>query len=111
MEAQKALNELASYLLGKDWYSEYICVDAINDDIVGTIERRYHGADETPVSKWRRQHKRCYFCEHCRMVRDVPYASDIFMCDAKGKIVNISRPRPFCTLFELTKDEKEKNHD
>ena len=49
MTAQEAVNEIASHLLGKDWYSCYTNHEDINDEIVQTICRRYSGKNEDPV--------------------------------------------------------------
>ena len=105
MEAKDALYELAGYLLGRAWYSECCDVKSVNDDIVNTIKQRYSAVDESPVEKWRRTHKRCYFCSHCSITPSVPFSPAVYICEAKGKTVNIDIPRPFCTLFELKKDK------
>lgn len=65
MTAQEAVNKIAAYLLGKDWYSYYTNHEDINDEIVQTICRRYkvktktrliNGAESTngaiSVSTW-----------------------------------------------------------
>ena len=104
MDPQEALNKLCTHLLGKDFYcisgsSNYTC----NAEIVDNICGRYKAVDESPVDKWRRRHKRCYFCKHLRCLEN-PMGYDTFTCDAKGKTVNIDIPRPFCTVFELGKE-------
>ena len=100
MTAQEAVNKIAAYLLGKDWYSYYTNHDDINEEIVETIYRRYPGKNEDPVDKWRRKHKRCGFCQHVEYL-DNPCGTGAFQCQAKTKLVNIEIPRPFCGLFEL----------
>ena len=105
MTAQEAVNKIAEYLLGKDWHSDHIYQENINEDIAITICGRYHGKDEDPVTKWRRRHKRCCFCKHCRSIGIVPFTPRAFTCTAKGKDININTPRPFYGLFELRKDE------
>lgn len=106
MEAKDALHELAVHLLGKEWYSNYYDVNSVNDDIVNTIKQIYPAVDESPVEKWRRMHKRCYFCSHCSIIRLIPFSPDAYRCEVKGKTVNIDIPRPFCTLFELKKENQ-----
>lgn len=106
MEAKDALHELAVHLLGKEWYSNYYDVNSVNDDIVNTIKQIYPAVDESPVEKWRRMHKRCYFCSHCSIICLIPFSPDAYRCEAKGKTVNIDIPRPFCTLFELKKENQ-----
>ena len=106
METKDALYELAGYLLGKGWYSTSYDVKSVNDDIVNTIKQIYPAVDESPVEKWRRMHKRCYFCSHCSTIRLIPFSPDVYRCEAKGKTININIPRPFCTLFELKKENQ-----
>ena len=105
MTAQEAVNKIAERLLGKNWYSYYYNIEDINSEIVETICGRYRGKDEDPVTKWRRRHKRCCFCKHCRPIGIVPFTPRAFTCTAKGKDININTPRPFCGLFELRKEE------
>lgn len=105
MTAQEAVNKIVEHLLGKNWYSDCIYQENINEDIVETICRRYRGKDEDPVIKWRRRHKRCSFCKHCRSTGIVPFTPLVYTCTAKRKNININTPRPFCGLFELRKDE------
>lgn len=104
MEAKDALHELAVHLLGEKWYSNCYDVNSVNDDIVDTVKRRYPAIDELPVEKWRRRHKRCYFCSYLSTTLSTPFPPDVYICEAKGKTVNIDIPRPFCTLFELKKE-------
>lgn len=106
MSSNEAISKLAAHLLGKDWYSYYTNTEDINDEIVETVCKRYRGVDESPVNKWRRKHKRCYFCDNLRFYEN-PMGCDTFICVAKGKIVNIDIPRPFCRIFIL-RMEKEK---
>lgn len=94
MTAQEAINKIAAYLLGKDWYSYYTNHDDINGEIVETICSRYSCKDEDPVDKWRRKHKRCYFCRHVKYL-DNPRGTGAYQCQAKTKLVNIEIPRPF----------------
>lgn len=104
MEAKDALHELSVHLLGKEWYSNCYDVNSVNDDIVDTVKRRYPAIDELPVEKWRRRHKRCYFCSYLSTTLSTPFSPDVYICETKGKTVNIDIPRPFCTLFELKKE-------
>lgn len=106
MDNTEAIYKLAVHFLGKDWYSYYTNTEDINDEIVYTICKRYRGVDESPVNKWRRKHKRCYFCDNLKLIEN-PMGFDTFICDAKGKTVNIDIPRPFCRIFML-RMEKEK---
>lgn len=110
MEASVALDAIARHLLGDDYYCEYCSSDDTNDDIVSMIKKRYPAVDGDPVDRWRRRHKRCYFCTHCSITPSIPFAPDVYICEAKGKTVNIDTPRPFCTLFELKKEKKDNEH-
>lgn len=106
--ASDALTELAHHLLGEDWYSDYADREGIYKDIVDTICRRYRGAKEDPVRKWRRRHKRCSFCNHFEPYPDSPCAigtGENGWCRAKRKRVNYSRRR-ICRLFELKGKKK-----
>lgn len=47
-----------------------------------------------------------YFCSHCSIIRLIPFSPDAYRCEAKGKTININIPRPFCTLFELKKENQ-----
>ena len=105
MEAQEALNKLCRHLLGKDWcIVDPVGVEQGNDIIVNTIMKRYPAVDETPVDKWRRKHKQCRWCNHC--YENLEYTIGVvYGCKAKGlEFVNPYRSRPFCTLFELKKE-------
>ena len=106
MSNNEAICKLADHFLGKDWYSYYTNTEDINDEIVYTICKRYRGVDESPVNKWRRKHKRCYFCDNLKLIEN-PIGSDTFVCDAQAKPVNTDIPPPFCRIFVL-RMEKEK---
>ena len=97
---KKLRSELLRYAAGND----SIVPGAYAEALDAAIER-YHGKDEDPVTKWRRRHKRCCFCKHCRPIGIVPFTPRAFTCTAKGKAININTPRPFCGLFELRKEE------
>lgn len=106
MTAQEAVNKISSHLLGRDWYSYYTNHDDINGEIVETICSRYSSKYEDPVDKWRRKHKRCYFCRHLKYL-DNPCGTGAFQCQAKTRLVNIEIPRPFCVLFELKRRDND----
>jgi hypothetical protein len=109
MKTQDAVNKLCTHLLGKNWYiTDPVNGDMANAIIVEEIVKKYPAVDESPVEKWRRKHKRCMWCSHCVgrrvMDRDLIFYT-IYDCKAKGRDdVNIDIPRPFCTLFELKKE-------
>ena len=115
MEAQEALNKLCRHLLGGDWYIvDPVGVEQGNDIIVDQIMKRYPAVDETPVDKWRRKHKRCKWCIHHK-----PYTvfnpnsqsfETCYECKAKDvSPINIDIPRPFCTLFNLKKENQDEH--
>ena len=108
MNEVELISRLTDYLLGDDWYSPHTNIKDINIDIYETVCKRYRGVKEDPVNRWRRRHKRCYFCKYCRSIAmSTPFSPDVFECTAKGKTVNIDIPKPFCNLFELNiKKEK-----
>lgn len=108
MNDRELISKLVTFLLGENWHSCCIDSENINLDIYETVCRRYRGVKEDPVDRWRRKHKRCYFCKHCRSIAmSTPFSPDVFECNAKGKTVNIDIPKPFCGLFELNiKKEK-----
>lgn len=102
MDAQTAVNKLRDHFLGKDYY----IVDPVspmqaNAIIVDEIISRYRSDSESPVSKWRRKHKKCRFCKHCK------YSPMIFghdpapWCTAKKKTVDDEIPKMFCRAFQL----------
>ena len=111
MTSFEAFTEFCCYLLGKDFcITDPVDCDTARDIFVREIKKRYPAADESPVDKWRRKHKRCRWCIYC-----VPYQvfnpnSQMFetrySCEAKY-IMRIDRdiPRPFCTLFNLKKEK------
>ena len=106
-ELNDALLSIATHLLGEKWYS--IGVDPVNvrEEMVQTICERYPAVDESPGDKWRRRHKRCKFCTHCKVTPpiDIPCVDSFFECDVKERKVNLNTPRPFCYMFELRKDK------
>lgn len=106
-ELNDALIAISNHLLGEKWYS--IGVDPVNvrEEMVRTICERYPAVDESPGDKWRRRHKRCKFCTHCRATPpiDIPCVNSFFKCDVKERKVNLNTPRPFCYMFELRKDK------
>ena len=106
-ELNDALIAISNHLLGEKWYS--IGVDPVNvrEEMVKTICERYPAVDESPGDKWRRRHKRCKFCTHCRVTPpiDIPCVNSFFECDVKECKVNLNTPRPFCYMFELRKDK------
>lgn len=58
--------------------------------------------------KWREKHHKCAWCIHC--VCKVEYSamceSEITcMCNAKRKRVDPTLPRPFCRLFQMSKED------
>lgn len=105
MTDSEAIHKITTHLLGKDWYSYYTRSEDINDEIVESIIKKYRAVNETPVSKWRRKHKRCYFCDHLRCIEN-PMGYDTWICNVKGNIVNIDIPRPFCKPFELRMEKE-----
>lgn len=106
-ELNEALSTLATHLLGEDWYSMGIDLSDVCDEMVQTIRKRYPAVDESPGDKWRRRHKRCKFCTHCRVTPpiDIPCVNSFFECDVKERKVNLNTPRPFCYMFELRKEK------
>lgn len=99
MEAQKALHELATYLLGDD----YCIVDPVsesqaNDIIVDEIKSRYEGSTESPTNRWRnsRCNRRCKFCKHY-----IEFSNIKGTCRAKDHPVYGLSHRPFCKVFKL----------
>ena len=106
-ESNEALFKLTTHLLGKDWYANCMDAKGIREEIVYTICKRYPAVDESPGDKWRRRHKRCKFCTHCRVTPpiNIPGCSSWFECDVKERKVNLNTPRPFCYMFELRKDK------
>ena len=111
MDPQKAIDELATHLLGDDWYiTDPVSADQANEAIIEEIKSRYAGATESPANKWRRSrvNRRCKFCKHYREVPCVyiDEFGDEFngvkgVCNAKDRDVNGSIHRPFCKVFQL----------
>ena len=111
MDPQKAIEELATHLLGDDWYIvDPVSTVQANEIIVEEIKSRYIGATESPVNKWRRSrvNRRCKFCKHYGEVPCVYI--DVFgkefndvkgVCNAKDRDVNGNIHRPFCKVFQL----------
>lgn len=106
-DSNEALSTLTTHLLGKDWYGISMDAKGVREEIVYTIRKRYPAVDESPGDKWRRRHKRCKFCTHCKIVPpcDTPGYGKLFKCTIKDSIVNLNTPRPFCYMFELRKDK------
>ncbi len=95
MDAQTTVDKLVDHLLGKGWYIGGSCgCNQANEIIFEEICRKYEAVDESPANKWRRKHKKCRWCHHCKSGGD-------YVCDVKQRYVNIDIPRPFCTVFEL----------
>ena len=100
MDAQTVVNKLTDHLLGEDWYIvDPVGGEQANEIILDTIARRYPPVHESPANKWRRKHKRCKWCHHCKT--RVHSDGLVTICSAKEKLVDIDIPRPFCTVFEL----------
>lgn len=108
MTDHEALNYISDYLLGKEFYIEepvsHLQANAI---LVDTICRRYPPKHESKVDEWRRKHKRCQWCIHCKpyTVFNCGSYADLYECKAKGFDISfIQLPRPFCQTFELKKE-------
>lgn len=106
MTDYEALNYISDHILGKDFYIE----DSIshlqaNNILVDTICRRYPPKRESKVDEWRRKHKKCQWCIHCKpyTVFDQNYGYEtLYECEAKDfDILSTRLPRPFCKVFEL----------
>ena len=100
MEAQRAVHELATYLLGLD----YCIIDPVsesqaNDIIVDEIKSRYKGKTESPTNRWRnsRCNRRCKFCKH--YFRE--FSNNKGTCRAKDRPVYGRSRRPFCKVFQI----------
>ena len=106
-ELNDALLSIATHLLGEKWYSISMNPANVREEMVQAICERYPAVDESPGDRWRRRHKRCKFCTHCRVTPpiDIPCANSFFECDVKEHKVNLNTPRPFCYMFELRKDK------
>ena len=99
MDAQKALDELAAYMLGLDWYIvDPVSENQANDIIVDEIKNRYGGFTESPTDRWRnsRCNRRCKFCKHYREFSDIKGT-----CRAKDQTVYGRSRRPFCKVFQI----------
>lgn len=106
-ELNDALLSIAMHLLGEKWYSISMDPVSVRNEMVQAICERYPAVDESPGDKWRRRHKRCKFCTHCRVTPpiDIPCVDSFFECDVKERKINLNTPRPFCYMFELRKDK------
>lgn len=106
-ELNDALLSIATHLLGEKWYSISMDPVSVRNEMVQAICERYPAVDESPGDKWRRRHKRCKFCTHCRVTPpiDIPCVDSFFECDVKERKINLNTPRPFCYMFELRKDK------
>ena len=106
----EAFTEICYYLLGKDFtVTDPVNRDACRDMLVEEIKRRYPAIDVSPVDKWRRKHKRCIWCIYCVPDQVFNPNSQMFEtrynCAAKCiKRIDCNMPRPFCTLFNLKKE-------
>ena len=102
MDAQKAVDELATHLLGDDWYIvDPVSTIQANESIVEEIKSRYAGVTESPINKWRRSrvNRRCKFCQN---YISNSYFEDVKgVCNAKDRAVNGNIHRPFCKVFQL----------
>lgn len=111
MDAQKAVDELATHLLGDDWYIvDPVSAIQANEIIVEEIKSRYAGVTESPTNKWRRSraNRRCKFCKHYKEVPCVrvgafgkEFSCVKGVCNAKDRVVNGNVHRPFCKVFQL----------
>lgn len=106
MNAQKAIDELTTHLLGEDFY----IVDSVSDDqanevIVEEIKSRYAGASESPINKWRRSrvNRRCKFCKNYNSYKCIGrgIVEEKGSCSAKDRVVIGNIHRPFCKVFQL----------
>ena len=106
-ELNDALLSIATHILGEKWHSISMDPVSVRNEMVQAICERYPAVDESPEDKWRRRHKRCKFCTHCKVTPpiDIPCANSFFKCDVKEHKVNLNTPRPFCYMFELRKDK------
>ena len=100
MNAQKAIDELTTHLLGEDFY----IVDPVSgeqgyDIIVEEIKSRYKGKTESPTNRWRnsRCNRRCKFCKH--YFRE--FSNRKGTCRAKDRPVYGRSRRPFCKVFQI----------
>lgn len=107
----ESLLEVANHLLGDDYY----ITDSVGGQeaariIVKDIKAIYPGRNEDPVDAWRRKHRKCLFCEHCRPLAPAGVSiigcSDYKWCDAKKKSVHFDMPRPWCRIFKLKKENE-----
>lgn len=99
MNAQKAIDELTTHLLGEDFY----IVDPVSgeqgyDIIVEEIKSRYKGKTESPTNRWRnsRCNRRCKFRKHY-----IEFSSIKGICRAKDHPVYGRIRRPFCKVFQI----------
>lgn len=104
MDAQTALDKLVEHLLGKEYYIvDPVGGNQARESIVNEICSRYPAVKEDPVDAYRRKHKKCKWCKHCdnSLLR-----SCYTMCRAKDIRIYADARRPFCSLFELKKENK-----
>ena len=99
MEAQKAVDELATYLLGDDYY----IVDPVSEsqaNDIDEIKSRYRGFTESPTNRWwnSRCNRRCKFCKHYIEFSAINCQGT---CRAKYQLVYGSSRRPFCKVFQI----------
>lgn len=102
----KALHDVATHLLGEDWY----IVDPVSgaqaaERIATEIKNEYPKRDMSRVERWRCKHRKCIFCKHSEPLApmDIYHGNDIW-CAAKKCAKNRDAVRPFCTLFSLEKE-------
>ena len=106
MNAQKAIDELTTHLLGEDFYIvDPVSADQANEAIIEEIKSRYVGATESPVNKWRRSraNRRCKFCKSYNSHKCIGRGilEEKGSCSAKDRVVNGNVHRPFCKVFQL----------
>ena len=99
MEAQKAVDELATYLLGDDYYIvDPVSESQANNIIIDEIKSRYGRFTESPTNRWRnsRCNRRCKFCKHY-----IEFSAVKGTCRAKDQPVYGRSRRPFCKVFQI----------
>lgn len=103
MTSEEAVYKLAEHLLGENWYLvDPLGSEQANDAIVNAIKKYYPAAENTPVEKWRIRHKRCAWCVY-KQIMGVYEPTN--RCIAKDKVIHdVLSPRPFCTLFNLKRE-------
>lgn len=92
--------KLVEHFLGSDWYSIYWHSEDCQEEALQHIMGIYKGVKENKISRWRRRHKKCFFCKHLKH-REIPTGGDYYSCKAKDKRINSPDRRRICGLFEL----------